>query len=134
MPSTIGYTDAQFEQVTSADLGFGQMDDQFHQRATHPPAELVDAFGRGRLAAVADPAVGRQLAADSLDRIERDAEVHNPAHVADGQLEADQDDHFVGRHDLNQLWIAFHPLYRQFEIEHVFPGVAQLVEEEARNT
>ena len=44
------------------------------------PADLLDALGRGLAAAVGDPAVGRELAADPLDRVVRDAEVHHAAH------------------------------------------------------
>ncbi len=46
------------------------------------------------------------IAADALEGIVRDAEVDDAADFDQGDLEADEDDHFVRGHDLDQLRVA----------------------------
>ena len=90
-------------------------------------ADPLHGFRRRAASAVGDPTVGRELLPDALDRVERNAQVHHAADVAQRQLEADQHHDFVRRHDLHQLRIAFHALDRQLQLEHVFPGVLHLL-------
>ena len=76
---------AQPDQLAGGDSRLRQADVQLDQRRADRAADLLDAFGRGLAAAVGHPAVGRQLAADPLDRVVRDAEVHHSAQFADRQ-------------------------------------------------
>ena len=125
--------DPQAEQFVGADFGFRQRHHHVHHGAVDAAGDLLHGFQRRRPFAVGGPVVGRELAANPLNRIERNAHVHHAANFSQHQLETDENDHLIGRHNLHQLRIALHPLDRELERQHVLPGMAQLVEKELRD-
>ena len=72
--------------------------------------------------AVTDPTIAREFRVEVLDRVEGNAQIQHATILAKQHFESNQDDDFVGRHDLDQLWVALHALDARFQFDDVLPG------------
>ena len=106
---------------------------RFRHAPLELPADRLTRLRRGGSAAVTDPTVGGELPAETLDRVERNAEVHHPANIPECQLEADQDHDFIGRDNLNQLGVAFHAFDAERQCQNIVPGTLELREKQGRD-
>src|SRR3954470_4489570 len=122
--------DAQANEIGRRDGRIGEVDDHFYKRIAQLPADPLDVLRSSRFLAIANPTIRGEPCGNAFDRIERNAEVHHPARIADRQLEADKHDDFVRRHDLHELRIAFDVVDREIELKHVFPRMFHLFAEQ----
>jgi hypothetical protein len=75
-----------------------------------------------------------ELLAHHLDDDRRHGDVHHPHRLPNAHLDANRYHRFVGRQQMQQLWLGVHAFDGEIYVRDPFPGLPQILQNNAEQT